>query len=187
MRLFTYKTNTIPNLLGLLLGVGFRQCTNPSHPWDSHCNCKWQPVCSLVLHCAMSVTELLKGMCRAPKGKNPLRVFILHKKGITTIVTFLLVELLLGGRGVVLVWASFHTSFYSQENKMRREQLEKNQKKLQAVHGNEMSPPWRPPGKVTYSNNYWAFHCFSEQQIVHKVLSVASNSFVTSWFLLNPL
>ncbi|XP_077033349.1 microtubule-associated protein 9 isoform X2 [Agelaius phoeniceus] len=40
------------------------------------------------------------------------------------------------------------------ENKMRREQLEKNQKKLQAVHGNEMSPPWRPPGKVTYSSNY---------------------------------
>ncbi|CAN8208739.1 unnamed protein product [Coccothraustes coccothraustes] len=40
------------------------------------------------------------------------------------------------------------------ENKMRREQLEKNHKKLQAVHGNEMSPPWRPPGKVTYSSNY---------------------------------
>ncbi|NXR74645.1 MAP9 protein, partial [Pycnonotus jocosus] len=40
------------------------------------------------------------------------------------------------------------------ENKMRREQLEKNHKKLQAVHRNEMSPPWRPPGKVTYSNNY---------------------------------
>ncbi|NXA99231.1 MAP9 protein, partial [Cnemophilus loriae] len=40
------------------------------------------------------------------------------------------------------------------ENKMRREQLEKNQKKLQAVRGNEMSPPWRPPGKVTYSSNY---------------------------------
>ncbi|NXQ77975.1 MAP9 protein, partial [Quiscalus mexicanus] len=40
------------------------------------------------------------------------------------------------------------------ENKMRREQLEKNQKKLQVVHGNEMSPPWRPPGKVTYSSNY---------------------------------
>ncbi|NWR14109.1 MAP9 protein, partial [Emberiza fucata] len=40
------------------------------------------------------------------------------------------------------------------ENKMRREQLEKNQKRLHAVHGNEMSPPWRPPGKVTYSSNY---------------------------------
>nr|XP_030127320.3 microtubule-associated protein 9 isoform X2 [Taeniopygia guttata] len=40
------------------------------------------------------------------------------------------------------------------ENKMRREQLEKSQKKLQAVHGNEMSPPWRPPGKVTYFCNY---------------------------------
>ncbi|NXB86203.1 MAP9 protein, partial [Vidua chalybeata] len=40
------------------------------------------------------------------------------------------------------------------ENKMRREQLEKSQKKLQAVHGNEMSPPWRPPGKVTYFSNY---------------------------------
>ncbi|NWX60229.1 MAP9 protein, partial [Promerops cafer] len=40
------------------------------------------------------------------------------------------------------------------ENKMRREQLEKNRKKLKAVHGNEMSPPWRPPGKVTYSSNY---------------------------------
>ncbi|NXY14578.1 MAP9 protein, partial [Atrichornis clamosus] len=40
------------------------------------------------------------------------------------------------------------------ENKERREQLEKNQKKLQAVHGNEMSRPWRPPGKVTYSSNY---------------------------------
>ncbi|NXH99512.1 MAP9 protein, partial [Pachycephala philippinensis] len=40
------------------------------------------------------------------------------------------------------------------ENKMRREVLEKIQKKLQAVHGNEMIPPWRPPGKVTYSSNY---------------------------------
>ncbi|NXS26969.1 MAP9 protein, partial [Pomatostomus ruficeps] len=40
------------------------------------------------------------------------------------------------------------------ENKLRREQLERTQKKLQAVHGNEMSPPWRPPGKVTYSSNY---------------------------------
>ncbi|NWT53014.1 MAP9 protein, partial [Erythrocercus mccallii] len=40
------------------------------------------------------------------------------------------------------------------ENKLRREQLEKNQKKLPAVHGNEVAPPWRPPGKVTYSSNY---------------------------------
>ncbi|NXP01802.1 MAP9 protein, partial [Certhia brachydactyla] len=40
------------------------------------------------------------------------------------------------------------------ENKMRRTQLEKNQKKLQAVHGNEVRSPWRPPGKVTYYNNY---------------------------------
>ncbi|NXA66333.1 MAP9 protein, partial [Mohoua ochrocephala] len=40
------------------------------------------------------------------------------------------------------------------ENKIRREQLEKMQKKLQAVHGNQMSPPWRPPGKVTHSSNY---------------------------------
>ncbi|NWW01165.1 MAP9 protein, partial [Oreocharis arfaki] len=40
------------------------------------------------------------------------------------------------------------------ENKMRKEQLEKMQKKLRAVHGNEMSPPWRPPGKVTYCSNY---------------------------------
>ncbi|NXU10382.1 MAP9 protein, partial [Pardalotus punctatus] len=39
------------------------------------------------------------------------------------------------------------------ENKMRREQLEKTQKKLQAVQGNEVSRPWRPPGKVTYSSN----------------------------------
>ncbi|NXG04714.1 MAP9 protein, partial [Sakesphorus luctuosus] len=39
------------------------------------------------------------------------------------------------------------------ESKERRERLEK-QKKLQDVHGNEMSPPWRPPGKVTYSGNY---------------------------------
>ncbi|NWV89309.1 MAP9 protein, partial [Machaerirhynchus nigripectus] len=40
------------------------------------------------------------------------------------------------------------------ENKMRREHLEKIQKKLQAIHGNEVSPPWRPPGKVAYSSNY---------------------------------
>ncbi|XP_016160520.1 PREDICTED: microtubule-associated protein 9 isoform X3 [Ficedula albicollis] len=40
------------------------------------------------------------------------------------------------------------------ENKIGRKQLEKSQKKLQAVHRNEMSPPWRPPGKVTYSNSY---------------------------------
>ncbi|XP_050194445.1 microtubule-associated protein 9 isoform X2 [Myiozetetes cayanensis] len=40
------------------------------------------------------------------------------------------------------------------ENKERREELEKKQKKLRSVHGNEMSPPWRPPGKVTYSGNY---------------------------------
>ncbi|NWV02480.1 MAP9 protein, partial [Ptilonorhynchus violaceus] len=36
------------------------------------------------------------------------------------------------------------------ENKERREQLEKNQKKLHAIHGNEKSRPWRPPGKITY-------------------------------------
>ncbi|NXC55304.1 MAP9 protein, partial [Aleadryas rufinucha] len=40
------------------------------------------------------------------------------------------------------------------ENKMRKEHLEKIQKRLQAVRGNEMSPPWKPPGKVTYSSNY---------------------------------
>ncbi|NXP32724.1 MAP9 protein, partial [Leiothrix lutea] len=40
------------------------------------------------------------------------------------------------------------------ENKMRRGQLERNRKKLQGVHGNEMIPPWRPPGKVTYSSYY---------------------------------
>ncbi|XP_056346243.1 LOW QUALITY PROTEIN: microtubule-associated protein 9 [Oenanthe melanoleuca] len=40
------------------------------------------------------------------------------------------------------------------ENKIGRQQLEKNQKKLQADHRNEMSPPWRPPGKVTYSSSY---------------------------------
>ncbi|NXK29908.1 MAP9 protein, partial [Piprites chloris] len=40
------------------------------------------------------------------------------------------------------------------EKKERREELEKKQKKLQSVHGNEMSPPWRPPGKVTYLGNY---------------------------------
>ncbi|XP_017926942.1 microtubule-associated protein 9 [Manacus vitellinus] len=40
------------------------------------------------------------------------------------------------------------------ENKERREELEKKQRKMQSVHGNEMSPPWRPPGKVTYSGNY---------------------------------
>ncbi|XP_027755227.1 microtubule-associated protein 9 [Empidonax traillii] len=40
------------------------------------------------------------------------------------------------------------------ENKERREELEKKQKKLQSVHGNEMSPPWRPPGKVKYSGYY---------------------------------
>ncbi|NXM32905.1 MAP9 protein, partial [Oxyruncus cristatus] len=40
------------------------------------------------------------------------------------------------------------------ENKERKEELEKKQKKLQSVHGNEMSPPWRPPGKVTYSGIY---------------------------------
>ncbi|NWS99720.1 MAP9 protein, partial [Mionectes macconnelli] len=40
------------------------------------------------------------------------------------------------------------------ENKERREELEKKQKKLHSVHGNEMSPPWRPPGKVTYAGNY---------------------------------
>ncbi|KAM4674503.1 uncharacterized protein AAGF69_003026 [Amazona ochrocephala] len=31
-----------------------------------------------------------------------------------------------------------------------REQLEKKQKKLQAVHGCEMPSPWNPPGKVAY-------------------------------------
>ncbi|NWS59768.1 MAP9 protein, partial [Chunga burmeisteri] len=38
--------------------------------------------------------------------------------------------------------------------KERREQLEKKQKKLQAVHGDEVLSPWSPPGKVTYSRNY---------------------------------
>ncbi|NXJ09256.1 MAP9 protein, partial [Odontophorus gujanensis] len=36
----------------------------------------------------------------------------------------------------------------------RREQLEKKQKNLQAVHRDEMSFPWIPPGKVTYTKNY---------------------------------
>ncbi|XP_030306174.1 microtubule-associated protein 9 [Calypte anna] len=41
------------------------------------------------------------------------------------------------------------------EKKERREQLEKKKKKkLQAVHGDEVSSPWSPPGKVTYSMNY---------------------------------
>ncbi|NWI90379.1 MAP9 protein, partial [Pitta sordida] len=40
------------------------------------------------------------------------------------------------------------------ENKERRDWLEKKKKRLQAVHGIEMSSPWRPPGKVTYSGNY---------------------------------
>ncbi|XP_064305893.1 microtubule-associated protein 9 [Phalacrocorax carbo] len=40
------------------------------------------------------------------------------------------------------------------EKKERREQLEKKQKKLQAVHGDEAPYPWSPPGKVTYSRNY---------------------------------
>ncbi|CAN0128820.1 unnamed protein product [Bubo scandiacus] len=40
------------------------------------------------------------------------------------------------------------------EKKERREQLEKKQKNLQAVHGNEVLSPWSPPGKVTYSRNY---------------------------------
>ncbi|KAM6346036.1 LOW QUALITY PROTEIN: microtubule-associated protein 9 [Podargus strigoides] len=40
------------------------------------------------------------------------------------------------------------------EKKERREQLEKKQKKLQAVHGDQVSSPWSPPGKVTYSRNY---------------------------------
>ncbi|XP_050752505.1 microtubule-associated protein 9 isoform X1 [Gymnogyps californianus] len=38
--------------------------------------------------------------------------------------------------------------------KERREQLEKKQKKLQAVRGDEVPSPWSPPGKVTYSRNY---------------------------------
>ncbi|XP_065592329.1 microtubule-associated protein 9 isoform X2 [Cyrtonyx montezumae] len=36
----------------------------------------------------------------------------------------------------------------------RREQLEKKQKNLQAVHRDETSFPWIPPGKVTYTKNY---------------------------------
>uniref|UniRef100_A0A8C3PHZ5 Microtubule associated protein 9 n=1 Tax=Calidris pygmaea TaxID=425635 RepID=A0A8C3PHZ5_9CHAR len=40
------------------------------------------------------------------------------------------------------------------EKKEKREQLEKKQKKLQAVHGDEVSSPWSPPGKVTYLMNY---------------------------------
>ncbi|NXH11399.1 MAP9 protein, partial [Bucco capensis] len=38
--------------------------------------------------------------------------------------------------------------------KERREQLEKKQKKLQAVHRDEVPSPWSPPGKVTYSMSY---------------------------------
>ncbi|KAF1613012.1 Microtubule-associated protein 9, partial [Eudyptes chrysolophus] len=40
------------------------------------------------------------------------------------------------------------------EKKEKREQFEKKQKKLQAVHGDEVPSPWSPPGKVTYSRNY---------------------------------
>lgn len=60
------------------------------------------------------------------------------------------------GVGGFFLWVGvfFDTSFYSQEKKERREQLEKKQKKLQAVHGDEAPSPWSPPGKVTYSRNY---------------------------------
>ncbi|KAM9236165.1 microtubule-associated protein 9 [Leptosomus discolor] len=40
------------------------------------------------------------------------------------------------------------------EKKERREQLEKKQKKLKALHGDEVPSPWSPPGKITYSRNY---------------------------------
>ncbi|NXI71807.1 MAP9 protein, partial [Anseranas semipalmata] len=40
------------------------------------------------------------------------------------------------------------------EKTERREQLEKKQKKLQAVRGDKVRSPWSPPGKVTYSRNY---------------------------------
>ncbi|NWU72640.1 MAP9 protein, partial [Pterocles burchelli] len=36
------------------------------------------------------------------------------------------------------------------EKKERREQLEKKQKKLQALHRDGVPSPWSPPGKVTY-------------------------------------
>ncbi|XP_021251782.1 microtubule-associated protein 9 [Numida meleagris] len=36
----------------------------------------------------------------------------------------------------------------------RREQLEKKQKNLPAVHEDEVSFPWIPPGRVTYTKNY---------------------------------
>ncbi|XP_066852188.1 microtubule-associated protein 9 isoform X1 [Anser cygnoides] len=36
----------------------------------------------------------------------------------------------------------------------RREQLERQQKKLQAAYGDEVHSPWSPPGKVMYSRNY---------------------------------
>eukprot|EP00076_Gallus_gallus_P020230 XP_015140834.1 microtubule-associated protein 9 isoform X2 [Gallus gallus] len=39
-------------------------------------------------------------------------------------------------------------------NIKRREQLKKQQKSLQAVHRNEVSFPWIPPGKVTYTKSY---------------------------------
>ncbi|NXF39992.1 MAP9 protein, partial [Nyctibius bracteatus] len=40
------------------------------------------------------------------------------------------------------------------DKKERREQLEKKQKKLQAVHGDEAPSPWSPPGRAMYSRNY---------------------------------
>ncbi|XP_031470121.1 microtubule-associated protein 9 isoform X1 [Phasianus colchicus] len=39
-------------------------------------------------------------------------------------------------------------------NTLRREQLQKKQKNLHAVHRNEVPFPWVPPGKVTYTKNY---------------------------------
>lgn len=182
----------MPNPLGLVLGFLFRQCTNPSI---------LETVTKIVndTQCAASCVALCN-VCDwtsergAPSSKRQISIaclpFSLHKKGITIIVTFLLVELLFGGEGGRLwFWFGLFLThlFYSQENKIRKEQLEKIQKKFQAVHGNEMSPPWRPPGKVTYSSNYWAVYCLPEEQIVYKVLSIASHSFVTSWFSLNPL
>jgi len=48
----------------------------------------------------------------------------------------------------------FDVMFCFQGNIKRREQLKKQQKSLQAVHRNEVSFPWIPPGKVTYTKSY---------------------------------
>lgn len=136
----------MPNPLGLVLGFLFRQCTNPSI---------LETVTKIVndTQCAASCVALCN-VCDwtskrgAPSSKRQISIacllFSLHKKGITIIVTFLLVEFLLGGGlGCGFGLGSFwHIFFILRKTKLGENSLRRSKRSFRL----SMGMKWVLPG-----------------------------------------